>query len=265
MQKFIGYLILTDYKNRFTSIPERINLRYQNEKFFKNGLNRSKALDKLNDVLLSIYGEKYSENKGMWSEHLILLSAISELRPEIKQILEIGTFRGETTSILSRLFPGAEVTTIDLEFNEILKKEMYSYLTQAEALKKARSVNFGALENIKFIEMNSLKLTNYNMSFDLIWIDGDHSNPVVALDIGNAIRLLAKNGIAMCDDVYVNKKNAKQEGKFLASLATLESFAKVGLIKYELFYKRIGVLHNFPRYNMKYIGFFVKEIDADCP
>ena len=48
--------------------------------------------------------KSYNENDGMFSEHLILISAISVSRANIKRVLEIGTHNGRTALILSHLF-----------------------------------------------------------------------------------------------------------------------------------------------------------------
>ena len=39
-------------------------------------------------------------------------------------------------------------------------------------------------------------------TFDLIWVDGSHMDPVVSVDIANAIRLISKNGHIIVDDVF---------------------------------------------------------------
>ena len=88
----------------------------QSLKFGKIGLDRSSALKKLNGILKKNFDTEYNENSGMWSEHLLLLSAISQLAGFVPnpKILEIGTFRGETTLIISHLFPNSKLKTIDL-------------------------------------------------------------------------------------------------------------------------------------------------------
>jgi predicted O-methyltransferase YrrM len=64
-------------------------------------------------------------------------------------------------------------------------------------------------KNIIFIKDNSLNIKNYfnSKKFDLIWIDGDHSNPVVTIDIINSLDLINDKGIILNDDVTINKKS----------------------------------------------------------
>jgi predicted O-methyltransferase YrrM len=92
------------------------NTSKQIEMFTKNSLDRMSALKKLNDVTQNLFELDYSENRGMWSEHLVIFSALSlNEEIDISSILEIGTFKGETTLILSELFPKANITSIDLK------------------------------------------------------------------------------------------------------------------------------------------------------
>src|SRR5262249_8684448 len=51
---------------------------------------------------------------GMHSEHSYLLAALSAGEKRIDRILEIGTFDGRNAAILSRIFPDASITTVDL-------------------------------------------------------------------------------------------------------------------------------------------------------
>ena len=47
--------------------------------------------------------------------------------------------------------------------------------------------------NVKFKQMNSIKLTYEQDEFDLIWIDGAHGYPFVTFDILNSLRLSNQN------------------------------------------------------------------------
>jgi len=121
-----------------------------------------------------------------------------------------------------------------------------------------RNKNLQLLTSVKFLEKNSLTLMNTATSFDLIWIDGDHSYPVAAIDIANAVRMLNPNGVGICDDVYLDAKEGQMDGRSKASIETLESLHSAGLISYNLVRKRIGGYFNFPAFNKKYIGIFKK-------
>jgi predicted O-methyltransferase YrrM len=194
----------------------------------------------------------------MWSEHLIVFAAIATSDRVVRNILEIGTFNGETARILSALFPLSQILTIDLPFSEMKKTKMYEYETKNSQLILKRSKNLKFLSNVKFLEQNSLMLINTTDSFDLIWIDGDHSYPVAAIDIANAVRMLNRDGIGICDDVYLDAREGQMDGRSKASIETLKSLNNAGLISYNLVRKRIGKYFNFPEFNKKYLGIYKK-------
>jgi len=257
--KIFGYLAFHNFGNRLFLKYERSLLNEQNKAFLSLGLDRDDGLQKLNSILEDIYGVSYNEKRGMWSEHLLLFASIATSGRAINSILEIGTFNGETARILSALFPSSQILTVDLSFSEIQKTKMYEYETKNSQLILKRNENLKLLHNVKFLERNSLLLMNTTKSFDLIWIDGDHSYPVAAIDIANAVRMLDPNGVGICDDVYLEAKEGQMDGRSKASIETLESLHSAGLISYDLVRKRIGGYFNFPAFNEKYLGIIKKS------
>jgi len=257
--RLFGYLAYRNFGRRFFSKVETNLIKEQETKFTDLGLYRDQGIVKLNYVLSKIYGKPYSERNGMWSEHLILFASISESKYKVSNILEIGTFNGETARILSELFPLSEITTIDLMFEEILETKMYKYETNEKKLINSRIKNIESLPNVKFIEMNSLNLIEFSNSFDLIWIDGDHNYPTASIDIANAVRLLSPNGVGICDDVYIKNTKANLGGRSIASLQTMMAMSKSKLIEYTLVHKRISVYFNYPLLNKKYLGIIRKK------
>ena len=256
--KIFGYLAFHNFGNRLFLKYEKSLLSEQNEVFLSLGLDRGKGLNKLNSVLEDIYGVSYSEKRGMWSEHLLIFAAIATSDRAVGNILEIGTFNGETARILSALFPSSEILTVDLSFSEIKKTKMYEYETKNSQLILKRNENLKLLPRVKFHEKNSLLLTNATKSFDLIWIDGDHSYPIAAIDIANAVRMLNPDGVGICDDVYLDAREGQMDGRSKASIETLKSLNSAGLISYCLIHKRIGGYFNFPAFNKKYLGIIKK-------
>ena len=242
----LGKIFLLNYNNKIS--------KQQESQYLSLGLNRSLGVIKLNKLLEDFYGKAYSETNGMWSEHLVLFSAISESNYEIKKILEIGTFSGETTRILSSLFPNSSIETIDLPFSEIKNDHLYEYITKNKKLIKERDQNLISTLNVKFIEMNSLELIDNQEKYDLIWVDGDHSNPVVSIDIANALRLLKPNGLSICDDVYLTPSNLGKHGRTSAAFETLDKYASAKIINFILIRKRIGFFYNFPKKFAKYLA-----------
>jgi predicted O-methyltransferase YrrM len=100
--------------------------------------------------------------------------------------------------------------------------------------------------------MDSLNLFNSNEIFDLIWIDGAHGFPFVAIDITNALRMVNKNGIILCDDVFLSSKNQNMMTESTATWITLQKYQESSNIKVDLFLKRIS------NKNKKFIAFIKK-------
>jgi predicted O-methyltransferase YrrM len=259
LQKVFGYLAHKKSAYRlFLRYEEKLRLEQDN--FFKDlGLNRGRAIVRLDQVLKLIYNRNYAENNGMWSEHLILFSALSDSNYPINTILEIGTFNGETATILSALFPTSKIHTIDLSFSDIMKTSMYKYETNDNKMLTKRNSNLQSLKNVNFNELNSLALINSQNKYDLIWIDGDHSYPTAAIDIANSVRLLNEDGIAVSDDVYIKSGKVQKNGRSVASLETLLSLSEANLITYTLIHKRIGFFFNFPKTRKKYLSVIQKN------
>jgi predicted O-methyltransferase YrrM len=231
------------------------NLLAQNNAYFQNGFNRELAISTLNKTLNKIYGKNYSEDLGMWSEHLILFAAIKNQAPDLSRILEIGTFDGQTSRILSDLFPNSEITTIDLPLQSVKHKNIYKYAQRDNYMENFRSENLSKCSNVTFVEKTSLALINHTGSYDLIWIDGAHGYPIVAIDIANSIRMCNPNGFILCDDVYKFTRSNDSEYMSTATYETLLEFQHSGFIEFQLILKRINKIYSF---NKKYVGIIKK-------
>ena len=139
------------------------HLLYQENIFKKLNLSREEALIKLKKI---INMENENLYYSMKSEHLVLFSAISQKFINAK-ILEIGTYDGNNVKILSKLFPLASITTIDLDEND--KNFIDSYergnLDKKEKHLTIRELNLKNLKNVKFLKMNSVKLIDKKDKF----------------------------------------------------------------------------------------------------
>ena len=114
-------------------------------------------------------------------------------------------------------------------------------------------------KNLKFKQLNSLNLTFENDNFDLIWIDGAHGFPFVTIDILNAVRLCNKHGIIMCDDIFTHKiKNPDKMYFSNAAIETFKALAREGIIKYDLFLKRLENKYNYYPQEQKFIALVKK-------
>lgn len=211
------YFKLINYLNKFYLVRSIFYQKITNEKkLLEDQINKfkimnwdyNKSLKILNDILENNNLNIYDDSKeSMISQHLVTFCALKNLKP--KRILEIGTYDGQTTFILSKIFPNAEIITFDLEESSDLFNTSYkrSNLEIKKLLIKKRENNINN-KNIKFITDNSFNIPKYNFSkFDLIWVDGDHKYPALSWDICNCFHLLNSKGIMMCDDIFLNNSD----------------------------------------------------------
>ena len=249
--KYFNKLILI--RNIFYKmiINEKSILNDQKKLFKRINWDFDKSLKILNKILLDNNYKKFDDSKeSMISQHLLAFCSIISKKP--KKILEIGTYDGETTFLLSKIFPYSKITTIDLKENTNLFINSYNRSDHffKKSFLKRRKVNLNK-KNIKFIEDNSFNLQRYNFSnFDLIWIDGDHDYPALAWDLCNSFHLLSKKGIIMCDDIYFNKSSTYKVLEYLKD----EKFINVNYIL-----KRISKNFSSDPFIKKHIAIVTKK------
>jgi predicted O-methyltransferase YrrM len=169
----------------------------------KAALDFGRSRARLDGVLKSLGIPAFNPAKD--SIHWVLAAAI-EQRFSPKRILEIGTFKGQFTAILSRLYPEAEIVTVDLPESDPLLREMYgrkkSATLEREMAQRTANLNTG---NIHQVKCNSFFLLDVVQGpFDIIWVDAGHRFPDVAWDLCNAFHLVRPGGIVMADDVTLD-------------------------------------------------------------
>ena len=202
---------------------------------------------------LKSYKLNYNDYHLSWHYHLF--SGLSQKLKKIK-ILEIGTHRGEFTSFLSHIFSDSEIITIDLPQND--SEFISSYQRNDISVRKnyldQRKINLSEA-NIQFLELDSINIIKKfkEKKFDLIWVDGDHLNPQVSIDIIQSIQLLNRGGILLCDDVI--KKSFFSKYTSSESFETLELLSKKHILKNKYLFKRINKNNSFVQ---KYISLSVK-------
>ena len=227
----------------------------QNEVYKKNKLSRVLGIKKLLKILnyLSISEKKIPE-------HQIILSAISIIRPNYKNILEIGTFDGQNSLILSNLFKHAKIYTIDIKIDNCYPSYLFKgYVKNKKLFQDARNNNIKKNKNIIFKNLNSIKLLNLkNIFYDLVWIDGNHINPYVTIDIINSLRLSKKSSIILLDDV-ANKNFKSNDFVNHDSLTTLNKLQEERLLKFDLFFKNLESHKNYSEDVRKYIALVKKN------
>jgi predicted O-methyltransferase YrrM len=226
----------------------------QTERFKDLGLNWQEARQEVERIL-----GKNTEISSHRSEHYELIMAISK-KYKPKRILEIGTAEGDFTTFLATIFPDAKVETIDLPSSD---KRFWNATTDLASTKKAKIVRsevdqrdqkLAKFRNIRFREVNSLSLTFQETDkYDLIWVDGDHTYPVVSIDIANALRLLNTGGMLGFDDIYQTTQ-IDYEWVGQESFETLVQFKNAGLVDFKLILKKLFREKNFDRKSQKFIA-----------
>ena len=222
--------------------------------FNQFNLDRKKGQEKFDNIK-----KKYPEmNFTMNSEHQTIFSSISENKQnEIKNILEIGTYDGTNAFLLSKLFPLANILTIDLPDDAKEFQNTYGRTDKSkrENFIKSRNKVIDLARNINFKQFNSLNLTFEKEKFDLIWVDGAHGYPQVTIDIINSIRLCNLNGLILCDDIFKHEiKNQDEMYYSNATIETIKLLASEKIISYDLFLKRIENKYNYFPQEQKFIG-----------
>ena len=179
---------------------------------------------------------EYSNSKLSWHYHLFTCFDNSP-----KNILEIGTLSGEFTKFLSNLFPQSKIYSIDLSqdnknFINTYDRNTHDKLSTFIEKRKKNLQN----ENIIFKELDSIDIINHfkNVEFDIVWIDGDHLNPQVSIDIFSTYNLLNKDGFIICDDII--KDNYQTNYVNNQSFKTLSFFDEKKLLSNNYILKRVS-------------------------
>ena len=231
-------------------------LNKQNVSFIKFGLDRTKGKNLYNNLII-----KHSFlNTPMSSEHNIIFCSLKFSKLNINNILEIGTYNGINAFLLSEIFPNSLIDTYDLPDDSLEFTSTYNR-SDAKFLKKFisdRTKLLSSKVNIVFHQINSIYLSfKQDKTYDLIWIDGSHSYPVVSIDIMNSLRLINKNGVILCDDIILDSNNYNQYSS-RASFETLSLLKDAGIIDFKLFYKRLSVDDNSIPNRRKFVAYIIK-------
>ena len=250
----LGELIILPYAKQLSH-----NLLENQKALFDSfGLSFEEGLQRLDETSIELDGRPFDETDGLNSQHFVMFAAISKIR-EIDRILEIGTYDGRAALFMSKLFPQAEIITLDLKDDDDLFVGSYGRKESLDAFIRIRNSNLEKCSNLTFLQMNSVELIDtceekFQDGFDLIWIDGAHNYPVVAFDILNAVRLANDDAILAVDDVWVSDTQVdsiyKSRGAF-ESWSQLEDVGLIDNVKYIL--KRIAWRRNVLG-NQKFIG-----------
>ena len=154
------------YKDKIVYQPiyniEKIR-NIEKEKIKRLSFDYQHSLDNLNKVLKDLNQDEYHLQRHMASVHWLLFSAIAITNShKIKNILEIGTFDGQTAILLSKLFPNAKITTIDLPDDDPIFTNSY----QREGEKYRRDFLIKQAENTSYEYINLIKKNSFFLLFN---------------------------------------------------------------------------------------------------
>ena len=226
----------------------------ENKKLQSADLDAVAALSLLNPLLVRRRGHGFD-----WAEdsvHWLVFAAYARSGKCINRILEIGTFDGEFTWLLSQLFPEARIVTVDLPEHDPLLRGLYD---REDDKKYAR---YQALQqtnidqpNIQALKVNSLFLLDHATApFDLIWVDGGHLYPEVAWDICQAWHLCAPGGAILCDDVINSHRHYRDDYVSTESFEAIEYLTNRIGAKPDLFLKRRNPEYHAFKHLRKYVA-----------
>lgn len=144
---------------------------------------------------------------------LLTLSAIASTRRP-KRVFEIGTYTGSTTLVLAMNTPdNADLVTLDLD-PEDMPAGLYG--PDGRPVYVAGSLFHGTAEASKIQQVygrsEAFDYTPYHGSFDLVYIDADHSYEAVVRDSRTAFRLVASGGLVVWDDYRWLPEHAECRG-----------------------------------------------------
>jgi predicted O-methyltransferase YrrM len=231
--------------------------------FAELGLTRQEGLAAVANVLAA-----HPDLAGsMQSEHHTLFGAISR-KQEAKRILEIGTYDGKGAALLAYLFPAAHVETIDLPDDHAAF--VGSYRRQNEVQRRTfiaeRDERLRRLRNVTFVQTSSVALsTQQPENYDLIWVDGDHGYPIVAIDVVNAVRLIKSSGFVLCDDVRKTGQDHVESNIYGSTGAyqTLCALQDAGSVRFSLVQKRLDAKSNADAQRRKFIAVCRRSAEAN--
>ena len=215
-------------------------LEAQDKLYSELGFDRSASL-----LLLDGIYNSHPKVQVLVSEHHALFGALS-LKGDVMSVLEIGTYAASCTKLLSILFPGAQITTIDLPDDDPIFSQTYD---RDDSEGRTLFINdrnqvIQTCENVTFVQQNSLQLLHKkDEKFDLIWVDGAHGYPVVAMDIVNSLACLSREGFMFIDDVWIDRSKNDPNYRSIGAYESILALKNAGLIEFDLVPKRIEFPH----------------------
>ncbi len=222
------------------------------------GLDWRRGQETLDPILHDIRGNPF--DFGNDSVHWLVFACLSMTTMPADRILEIGTYDGSFTAILARLFPQAEIITVDLPDSDPILRATYKRDREAEFRRflDRRNHNLAAV-TIRFVETNSVfLLEDIARPVDLVWVDGGHHYPEVAWDLAAAHYLCREGGSVLCDDVMEPAEGRRTAYVSSDSYEAFHYIAGRTGAKPNLFLKRCKFMHAGVPGKRKYVAMMAR-------
>lgn len=145
---------------------------------------------------------RYYDEQGLHLNRFYYAMASLALK-DVRTVLEIGTGDALSTVLLSRLFPDAQIFTIDLPPGDPRYERWRTKSAPETTRGKQRQKRLNA-ENITVYEKNTFFLPSLNLpeKFEFIIVDGAHKYPQIAGDIMFAYNSITEGGFLFFHDYY---------------------------------------------------------------
>ncbi|HEY4216000.1 MAG TPA: class I SAM-dependent methyltransferase [Gemmatimonadaceae bacterium] len=193
------------------------------------------------------------------SVHRLAFAALAVSGFTARNVLEIGTYLGETSRYLAELFPTAEIYTVELPGTDPIYRAFHPELPEQHEATLRAALN---RPNIRSLRLNSATLFAQPLpEFDLIWLDGGHTYPEVAWDHAYSLAKLVPGGWLFSDDVVLpGNPQLRRRPDLLDVYETLSYLGERQLEKFRYLLKREEVLSYLT--NPKYIAYLQKSSAA---
>ena len=169
--------------------------------YIKNFLPNYKTKRKSLKIEKKIYENfnSYNENEKWFCNNLNFLNNFFSTKNNINKILEVGSYEGRSAIFFLKTFPNANIICVDT-WSGSDEHNQYNFTV----VEKNFDINTNYYQNnncLKKIKDTSNNFFSNNFeTFDLIFVDGDHSSHQVKLDIENSWKILNKGGYLLLDD-----------------------------------------------------------------
>ena len=169
--------------------------------YIKNFLPNYKTKRKSLKIEKKIYENfnSYNENEKWFCNNLNFLNNFFSTKNNINKILEVGSYEGRSAIFFLKTFPNANIICVDT-WSGSDEHNQYNFTV----VEKNFDINTNYYQNnncLKKIKNTSNNFFSNNFeTFDLIFVDGDHSSHQVKLDIENSWKILNKGGYLLLDD-----------------------------------------------------------------